>query len=79
MTRVSMAELRQRLAHYLDRVEQGERVQIMRRGRVVATLAPSHAAEDTALERLVFLRKQARIGDVVSPLDVEWEADDGRS
>ncbi len=79
MKSVSMAELRRRLAHYLDRVEQGERIQVMRRGRVVATLAPGIAEDMAATERLEILRKQARIGDVVSPLDVEWEAADGPS
>lgn len=79
MKSVSMAELRQRLAHYLDRVEQGERIQVMRRGRVVASLAPSLEADMTAAERLEIIRQQARIGDVVSPLDVEWEAVDGSS
>ena len=79
MASVSMAELRQRLAHYLDRVEQGERIQIKRRGKVIATMEPSLAAGETAGQRLRLLRKQARIGDVVSPLGEKWEADDAAS
>jgi prevent-host-death family protein len=77
MTSVSMAELRKRLAHYLDRVEQGERIRIRRRGRVVAMLEPSTASFETADQRLKALKKLARIGDVTSPIDTSWDADHG--
>lgn len=76
MTRVSMAELRRRLAHFLDRVEQGERIHVMRRGRVVAVMEPDRGIGDTASERLERLKTSAWIGDVESPLNESWDADD---
>lgn len=54
----SAREARKRLSHLLDAVEQGEEVEITRRGRVVARLAPPRkkpddrtAAEARAAER----------------------------
>jgi len=76
MTRVSMAELRHRLAHFLDRVEQGERIHVTRRGRVVAVLEPDRGPADSAAQRLKRMQARATIGDVESPLGERWDAQD---
>jgi len=75
MTRVSMAELRRKLAHYLDRVEQGEQILIERRGTVIASLQPRSETDDSARRRLMAMQEKARIGDVTSPIDASWDAD----
>lgn len=55
-------ELKNRLSAYLRLVEQGERVAITHRGRVVAWLGPpTHATEDDAQAEL---RRRARFGSV---------------
>lgn len=74
MASVSMAELRSRLAHYLDRVQNGEEVLVTRRGRAVAVLKPHRDSRKEAKARLRMLRKRARIGDVESPIGADWEA-----
>jgi len=66
------------LPEVLDRVERGEEVDVLRRGLVIAHLVPKEDAVKAARLRLAALRKTARIHDVESPLDVEWNANDGR-
>lgn len=55
-------EIKNRLSAYLRMVEEGERVAITHRGRVVAELGPpTHATEDDAYTEL---RRRARAGTV---------------
>ncbi|MXY18068.1 MAG: hypothetical protein F4057_10105 [Acidobacteria bacterium] len=57
-----VGELKTRLSAYLRMVEQGERVAVTRRGRVVAELGPpAHATEDDAYAQL---RRRVRAGTV---------------
>jgi prevent-host-death family protein len=51
--RVGVRELRQNLSVYLDRVKDGETLEVTERGRPVARLAPLPASEQSAYERLV--------------------------
>ncbi|MHB8455371.1 MAG: hypothetical protein ACYDDO_11905 [Acidiferrobacterales bacterium] len=51
----------------------------MSRGQPIARLVPATGVMEQARERLVALRKRARIGDIVSPIGVEWSATRGRS
>ena len=46
---VSVREARERLSQLLSAVEHGEKVEITRRGKVVAQLAPSEQALNTEL------------------------------
>jgi prevent-host-death family protein len=51
--RVGVRELRQNLSVYLDRVKEGETLEVTEHGRPVARLAPLTAAEGSTLDRLV--------------------------
>ena len=74
MPEVNVSELRNHLPQYLSRAEAGEEILVTRRGRVIARLAPARDTRALAKERLVALRKGARVGDVVTPVDADWEA-----
>lgn len=50
---VGVRELRQNLSVYLDRVKDGETLQVTEFGRVVALLAPLPAEKLSTLERMV--------------------------
>lgn len=68
MSNVSVRELRQNLSVYLRRVEQGETLDVTRRGEHVAILAP-RPDRMTTIDRLVVERGATRAaGDL---LDVE--------
>ena len=73
MPEVDISELRSHLPEYLTRAETGEEILITRHGRIVARLAPYAGARERAKQGLVALRATATVGDVVSPIDSDWE------
>lgn len=73
MTNVSISEFRANLLKYLTRVQQGERINVTSKGRVMATLAPPVSQQETARERLKELAGTAVIRDVLSPTGESWE------
>lgn len=79
MKHVKVTDFRAHLPQYLAKAEAGESVTVLSRGRPIARLVPAVGVAENAREKLVALRKQARIGDVISPLGVEWGAARGRS
>ena len=79
MHAVGAFEAKTHLAALLDRVEQGEKIMITRRGRPVAQLVPvvdvDKARVDDAIQKLRALRSGITLGDV------NWRAlrDEGRA
>lgn len=78
----NVTEVRQNLASYLVKVQSGEEVAITLHGKVVAKLVP--AVDEKARKRaeaeayLAKLRETVVLGDIESPIDVEWDAEHGR-
>lgn len=79
MIRASVTELRQRLAEFLARARAGEEVVVTSRGEPIARLAPLRDEREAARARMDERRCRARVGDVLSPPDVSWSAEDGRA
>ncbi|MFA5517084.1 MAG: type II toxin-antitoxin system prevent-host-death family antitoxin [Desulfuromonadales bacterium] len=75
MKEVSVTELRNHLQAYLGQVQKGDELLVRSRGKVIARIVPSVDSRRLARERLAALRDKARIGDVVSPVEAEWEAE----
>lgn len=71
---VTVSELRQDIAGWLERVRVGEELAVTVRGVVVARVVPVHDTRAAARNRLAELRSVARIGDVESPVDESWDA-----
>ena len=74
MILVNVTEFRNHLPAYLDKVKTGEEVALTSRGKIVARLVPEIDECKLAQERLAELRKTSWVGDVTSPIDVNWEA-----
>lgn len=74
MQEVNVSELRHRLRQYLARAEAGEEILVTRHGRVVARLTAPRDVRAAARDRLAALRASARVGDVVSPIELGWDA-----
>ena len=72
---VSVTELRQNLPTYLASVRDGSPIEVTSHGRVIARIVAGGDPGEEARARLVAARTKAVIGDVVSPIDVEWEAE----
>jgi prevent-host-death family protein len=73
MTQVTVSEFRKHLPLYLSIVDKGEDVQITRHGQVVALVSAPLDRRALARRDLDVLRSKARIGDVISPIEVDWE------
>jgi len=53
-------------------------IEVKVRGKVIARIVPEENAAIAARKRLKVLRRQARVGDVMSPSGVRWNAERGR-
>jgi prevent-host-death family protein len=77
--KVNVTEFRTHLPEYLAKVRKGETITVLSHGHPIARLVPATGDVERARKLLAALRKQAHIGDIVSPIDVEWNATNGRS
>ena len=73
--RVNVAELRQNLPKYLAAAKNGREIEVTSRGRVIARILPTGDPQQEARERLLTARRQCRVGDVIEPIALQWEAD----
>ncbi|MCK4559391.1 MAG: type II toxin-antitoxin system prevent-host-death family antitoxin [Calditrichia bacterium] len=74
MQTIPVSELRANLMNVLKTVEQGSTLDITSRGKVVAKLVPPSYSREKAINKLKEIRKRAKIHDILSPIDVKWEA-----
>jgi len=74
METIAVSDLRANLMQILKRIEAGATVVITSRGREIARLVPPDDKASNARKELAELRKTAIIGDVLSPVDEEWAA-----
>jgi prevent-host-death family protein len=75
MRKVKVTDLRNALPAYLKAVQAGEELSIESRGKIIARIVPDRSAEDAARQRLQALRAKSRVGDVVSPVEERWDAE----
>ncbi len=76
---VSVSEFRQHLPLYLKQVQQGAEISIANRGKVIARLVPNDQQnkQQLALDKLIALRGQITVQDVVNTQDLEnWNHDE---
>lgn len=75
MHAVNVTELRNHLPKYLLSVQKGEEISITLHGQIIAIIIPPIDAKLAAQKKLRELRKTCYLGDVVSPLQEKWDAD----
>lgn len=75
MREVNVTELRNNLPKYLSSVENGKEILVTSHGRVIARILPPSDTKRDALVQLKVLRKHCKIGDIISPIDEDWESD----
>jgi prevent-host-death family protein len=75
MAIVKVSELRQNLATYLARAQQGETIQVAVHGEVVARIQAEPGATQAARARVAALRGHVVLRDVLSPLAERWQED----
>ena len=75
MRDVHVTDLRNHLPSYLAEVQKGEQLRVMSRGKVIARIVPEVDLAAAAKQRLSEARPQAKLGDLMSPIDVSWDAE----
>lgn len=71
---VNVTELRNHLHQYLESAGKGTEVLVTLHGQVIARILPPLDTKKEALNKLKELRQHAKIGNVISPVDESWEA-----
>ena len=72
---VGISEFRANLSGYIKQVKAGSVIHITHQGEIVAKIVPPDYAQKAAREELAILRETAEVGDVISPVDEPWSAD----
>jgi prevent-host-death family protein len=72
---VNVTELRNHLPKYLSFVSMGNEILVTSHGNVIARILPPADSKSDAITALKKLRKRCRIGDVIAPIDEDWEAE----
>jgi len=73
MKSVKISDFRQEIAYYLDKVKKGESLVLTNHGNKIALISPTQDSQSTAVEQLKQIRESARVGDVTSPIGVDWK------
>jgi prevent-host-death family protein len=73
MEKVAVSEFRANMVVFLKKVENGEVISLTSRGHEVAKIVPPEDKTKNAKKALENLQKTAFIGDIISPIDEEWE------
>ena len=74
MEAIAVSELRSKLPSFLRRVERGEIVIVLSRGREVARIMPPAESMLTARKVLGRLKAGSVVKDVLSPVGGAWKA-----
>ncbi|MBW2200610.1 MAG: type II toxin-antitoxin system prevent-host-death family antitoxin [Deltaproteobacteria bacterium] len=74
MEKVGISRLRGNLSVFLKKVQKGQVITITSRGHEMAKLVPVENKREKSREILREIGKNATIGDVLAPIDEEWEA-----
>ena len=74
METIGVSKLRENLPAYIKKVQQGQTITITSHGNRIAMLAPVASETVTSRNALKKLRKTAYVGDVVSPIEEQWES-----
>jgi len=75
MRQVNVTELRNRLPHYMNQVQKGVEFLVTSHGKKIARLVPEINNVEEAHKRLMNLRGTMIKGNIIDPVEVEWNAD----
>ena len=76
MKTVNITELRKHLPEFVGKAERGETIRITSHGKVVACLKADKDNAENARQRLKKIRGTVIKGDIESPVDLQWNADE---
>ena len=74
MLSINITELRANLLNYLNKAQHGEQITVTSNGQLLATIVAPVDQKQLAKSQLKTLATTAKIHDVTSPLDEQWDA-----
>ena len=74
METIGVSKLRENLPTYIKKIQQGQTITITSHGNRIAMLVPVESETVTSRNALRNLRKTAHVGDIVSPIEEQWES-----
>lgn len=74
MQTVNISEFRANLLKYLEIANSGESISVTTNGKLLATITPPIDKRNLAKQQLNELAENAKIYDVVTPVDSDWDA-----
>lgn len=74
MQTINISDFRANLLKYLEMANAGEQISVTSNGKLLATLSPPVQQKEQAQQKLTALADSAVIHDVISPIDVDWNA-----
>ena len=74
MEKVGISNLRENLSIFLKKVQKGKIIAITSRGYEMARLVPPEDKREKSRAILRELGKSASIGDILSPINEDWNA-----
>ena len=72
---ISVSVLRSNLKKVLAQLKKGKSITITSRGKTIGIISPVPDKKVQARKYMDWIKKTAKIGDIVSPLSVKWEAE----
>ena len=71
---ISATEFRAKCLEFLDRAQAGELIRVTKRGKVVAEVGAPHDQPTRPLKAGLAKGEMTTVGDIVFPLDIDWDA-----
>ncbi len=74
MQTINISEFRANLLKYLEVANSGEQISVTSNGKLLATITPPENQKQQARKQLNTLAACAKIHDITSPIDSDWDA-----
>lgn len=74
MRTINISEFRANLLKYLEVANSGEQISVASNGKLLATITPPQNQKHQAKQQLAALGEKAKIHDITSPIDADWDA-----
>ena len=74
MLTINISDFRANLLKYLETANSGEQISVTSNGRLLATITPPSNQKELAKQKLKALASTAKVHDILSPTDCEWDA-----
>lgn len=73
MQTINISDFRANLLKYLEVANSGEQISVTSNGKLLATITPPANQKEQARQKLKTLASSAKIHDITSPIDSDWD------